>query len=98
MFPGSVLWHVLRTVGPEGLLGGAGSVGVRACFGWRIFCAQVGACFRVRLGPGGVVRILCAASGFPVCYNVDSSPLFNFTLIFPPFPERVETSAQKPLI
>lgn len=32
-----------------------------------------------------------SASGFPVCYNVDSSPLFNFTRIFPPFPERVET-------
>lgn len=65
--------------------------GCPACFGWRIFCAQVGAYFRVRLGPGGVVRVLCAASGFPVCYEVDSSPLFNFNRIFPPSPERAET-------
>lgn len=27
-----------------------------------------------------------SASGFPVCYEVDSSPLFNFNRIFPPFP------------
>lgn len=39
---------VLRAVGPEGLLW-AGSVGVRLV-GWRIFCAQVGAYFRARLG------------------------------------------------
>lgn len=37
--------------------------GCLALVGWRIFCAQVGAYFRVRLGPGGVVRILCAALG-----------------------------------
>ena len=81
---------ILRAVGPEGLLWSACSVGVRLV-GWRIFCAQVGAYFRVRLGPGGVACILCAASGFPVCYEVDSSPLFNFNRIFPPSPERAET-------
>lgn len=33
-----------------------------------------------------------SASGFPVCYEVDSSPLFNFNRIFPPFPgARAET-------
>lgn len=58
---GGCCWGVLRAVGPEGLLW-AGSVGVRLV-GWRIFCAQVGAYFQARLGPGGVVRILCAALG-----------------------------------
>lgn len=32
----------------------------------------------------GMFRV--SASGFPVCYEVDSSPLFNFNRIFPPFP------------
>lgn len=42
------------------------------------------------LGSSGVARILCAALGFPVCYEVDNSPLFNFNRIFSPhFPERV---------
>lgn len=92
-----LLRGVLRAVGPEGLLWSACSVGVRLV-GWRIFCAQVGAYFRVRLGPGGVARILRAASGFPVCYEVDSSPLFNFNRIFPPFPGACRNLVQKPLI
>lgn len=38
----------------------------------------------------GMFRV--SASGFPVCYEVDSSPLFNFNRIFPPFPgARAET-------
>lgn len=53
---------VLRAVGPEGLLWSACSVGVRLV-GWCIFCAQAGAYFRVRLGPGGVARFLCTALG-----------------------------------
>ena len=134
-----LLWHVLRAVGPEGLLWSACSVGVRLV-GWRIFCAQVGAYFRVRLGslvcvfvgarsclcecilftaavccveriPGtagvaGVrvyfwvrVRWVFGSSGvgafcvrlwvYLVCYEVDSSPLFNFNRIFPPFSRSV---------
>lgn len=71
-------------------------MGVRLV-GWHIFCAQVGAYFRARLGPGGVARIP-GAVGRPycwacyrlwvylVCYEVDNSPLFNFNRIFPPFP------------
>lgn len=41
----------------------------------------------LRAGRGwwrGMFRV--SASGFPVCYEVDSSPLFNFNRIFPPFP------------
>lgn len=63
-----------------------GFCGCPACFGWRIFCAQVGAYFRVRLGSGGAWRVFCARLWvYPVCYEVDNSPLFNFNRIFPPF-------------
>lgn len=77
--------------------------------GLRILCVVKPCCsvrgqallrgvFCVRLRPGGVARILCAALGFPVCYEVDNSPLFNFTRIFPPFPGACRNLAQKPLI
>lgn len=60
-----LLWHVLRTVGPEGLLWSACSVGVRLV-GWRIFCAQVGAYFRARLG-----LLVCVFVGArPCCVSV----------------------------
>ena len=74
--------------------------GCPALVGWRIFCAQVGAYFRVRLGPLVAWRVFCARLWvYPVCYEVDNSPLFNFNRIFPPFPRaRAETSAQKPLM
>lgn len=68
---------VLRAVGSEGLLWSACSVGVRLV-GWRIFCAQVWAYFRVRLGSLvcvvicgrvfggclGVVVLACSVRGF----------------------------------
>lgn len=51
--------------------------------------------FRARLGPGGVARIPGAVGRpycwacyrlrvYPVCYEVDNSPLFNFNRIFSP--------------
>lgn len=57
--------------------GGVCSVCGRAQWPWRVLRTAEVCC---------VARILCAASGFPVCYEVDSSPLFNFNRIFPPFP------------
>lgn len=107
-------WHILRTVGPEGLLWSAGSVGVRLVLGgasfarrsgpisgcgWGRWCAwlSVGAC------PVGVWEqwrgVFCARLWvYPVCYEVDSSPLFNFNHIFPPVPGACRNLAQKPLI
>ena len=62
-----------------------GFCGCPACFGWRIFCAQVGAYFRVRLGSGGVARIrvflFVMRWIIPLCLIL--------TEFFPPFPERV---------
>ena len=86
---GRVLWV-------SGLLGGASFArrsGPISRHGWGRWCAwlSVGAC------PVGAWeqwrwRVLCAVSGFPVCYEVDNSPLFNFNRIFPPFPgARAET-------
>lgn len=43
-----------------------GFCGCPACFGWRIFCAQVGAYFRARLGP-----LVCVFVGArPCCVSV----------------------------
>lgn len=55
-----LLWHVLRAVGP---VGWRGFCGCPACFGWHIFCAQVGAYFRVRLGSLVCVVIFGRVSG-----------------------------------
>lgn len=71
-----------RAQWPWRVLRTAGAAGVRGYFWARV---------RWVFGSSGVVRILCAVSGFPVCYEVDNSPLFNFNRIFPPFPERAET-------
>lgn len=84
MFPGSAVARSACCLAPEGLLWSAYSV----C-AW-VLCGAFSACccglFRARLGrPGGVARILCAASGFPVCYEVDNSPLFNFNRMLSPF-------------
>ena len=93
---------VLRAVGPEGLLWSACSVGVRLV-GWRIFCAQVGAYFRARLGPGGVARIPGAVGAGGVACSVFRLRVFLFVMrwivplclilteFFPPSPERAET-------
>ena len=109
-----LLWRVLRTVGPEGLLWSACSVGVRLV-GWRIFCALVRAYFRARLGSLvcvvicgrvfggclGVVVLACSVRGFGFILFVMRwivPPCLILTAFFPPSPERAETSAQKPLI
>ena len=51
-------------------------------------CLSVGAC-SVGAWEQWRWRVLCAVSGFPVCYEVDNSPLFNFNRIFPPFSRSV---------
>lgn len=86
---GAVAWRVLR----------AGSVGLllrrRILVEVRtLLCGAYSGC-----GWGwwrGMFRV--SALGFPVCYEVDSSPLFNFNRIFPPFPGACRNLAQKPLI
>lgn len=81
---------------------------------WRVCCAQMGSCcsgvFLLRSGPCCEARVLwvlgaclrgvfrVSASDFPVCYEVDNSPLFNFNRIFSPFPGACRNLAQKPLI
>ena len=57
-----------------------------------VFCvlsglrASCGARVRWVFGSSGV-GVFCARLWvYPVCYEVDSSPLFNFNRIFPPFP------------
>ena len=91
-----------RVLWVSGLLGGASFArrsGPISRHGWGRWCAwlSVGAC-PVGAWEQWCWRVLRAALGFPVCYEVDSSPLFNFNRIFPPFPGACETSAQKPLI
>ena len=69
---------VVREVWPNGPV---------ACFayGRGLLCGAYSGC-----GWGwwrGMFRV--SASGFPVCYEVDNSPLFNFNRIFPPFSRSV---------
>ena len=78
-----------------------GSSGVGAFCVWArlgsccagVFLLRAGPCCVARIpgavGASGVACILCAALGFPFCYEVDSSPLFNFNRIFPPLPRSV---------
>lgn len=88
---------VLRAVGPEGLLWSACSVGVRLV-GWRIFCAQVGAYFRARLGPGGGAFSVYGF-GFILFIMRWIIPLcLILTAFFPPFHGACRNLAQKPLI
>ena len=69
--------------------GTAGVAGVRGYLWARV---------RWVLGSSGV-GVFCARLWvYPVCYEVDSSPLFNFNRIFPPFPGACRNLAQKPLI
>lgn len=93
-------WPVLGTVG-----GCCGAFSVCCCGLFRLrlgplVCVVI--CGRVFGGCLGVVVLACSVFRlwvYPVCYEVDNSPLFNFNRIFSPFlGARAETSAQKPLI
>lgn len=59
-------------------------------------------CGRVSGGCLGAVawRVFCARLWvYPVCYEVDNSPLFNFNRIFSPFlPERVPKPLRRNLL
>ena len=86
--------------------GGVCSVCGRAQWPWRVLRTAGAAGVRGYLwarvrwvfGSSGV-GVFCARLWvYPVCYEVDSSPLFNFNRIFPPFPGACRNLAQKPLI
>ena len=79
--------HLLRA-GLGLFSGAAGVAGVRGYLWARV---------RWVFGSSGV-GVFCARLWvYPVCYEVDSSPLFNFNRIFPPFPGACRNLAQKPL-
>ena len=85
-------WRVLRMVAVccvERIPGTAGAAGVRVYLWARV---------RWVLGSSGVGVFCARLRVYPVCYDVDSSPLFNFNRIFPPFPGACRNLAQKPLI
>ena len=67
------------------LLCGAGSVGVRLVLGGASFARRSGPISGCGWGLAAW-RVFCARLWvYPVCYEVDNSPLFNFNRIFPPF-------------
>ena len=83
---GPVAWPVLGTVG-----GCCGAFSVCCCGLFRLrlgplVCVVI--CGRVFGGCLGVVVLACSVFRlwvYPVCYEVDNSPLFNFNRIFSPF-------------
>ena len=60
--------------------------GCPACFGGTSFARRSGPISGHGWGLAAW-RVFCARLRvYPVCYEVDNSPLFNFNRIFPPFP------------
>lgn len=88
----------MRVVWASG--GGAFSVyGPGACCVRRFLRAVVG-CFGYGWGGLAAWCVFCARLWvYPVCYEVDNSPLFNFNRIFSPFlPERVPKPLRRNLL
>lgn len=67
---------------------------------WRILRTAAVCCVERIPGTAGAWRrgAFCVRLWvYPVCYEVDSSTLFNFNRIFPPFPGACRNLARKPL-